>query len=281
MSGEYDSELISIVAHDLKTPIVATRGFIELVEYSGELNERQQYYIQRAYAALHRMEQLIVGILDFARIASGGATLDLGLVDIRQLIVESYEFLNDIAQQQQVTLHLELGEDTPVEVPADKNLLRHLINNLISNAIKYNRKEGHVWVTLQAGPQAVRVDVRDTGIGIDKKDQSRIFDQFERVVKQTQDGEKIEGTGLGLAICQAVVQMHGGKIWVESTPNQGSTFSFILPIQVSPSEHLNSVKRRGFAMFDKIHSGEVSDDVDDDLQERPENPDRESRMDKL
>lgn len=251
------------------------------MEHSGDLNDAQQNYMQRAHAALNRMEQLIIGILDFARIVSGGAQLELDVVDIRQLIIESYDFLNDIAERQQVTLHLEAGEDKPVEIPADKNLLGHLINNLISNAIKYNRKEGHVWITLSADPNNVRVDIRDTGIGIDKKDQARIFERFERIVSRTEEGEKIDGTGLGLAICQAVVQMHGGRLWVESTPGKGSTFSFTIPVQVRPEEQRPRERRRGFAMFDKMLSGEVLDNVDDDLQERPENPDRESRMDEL
>lgn len=280
MSGEYDSELISIVAHDLKTPIVATRGFIELIEHTGTLNEKQTMYLQRAEAALNRMEQLIIGILDFARIVSGGTQLDLAVVDIRQLLVDSHDFLDDIATQQQVTLHLEAGDES-VFVPADKNLLSHLISNLISNAIKYNRKEGHVWITLTSDPNEVRVDVRDTGIGIDKKDQARIFERFVRAAKRSEDGQKIEGTGLGLAICQAVVQMHGGRIWVESTAGKGSTFSFVIPVRVRPEEQRPQEKRRGFAMFDKMLSGEIIDDVDDDLQERPENPDRESRMDEL
>jgi len=114
---------------------------------------------------------------------------------------------------------------------ADKRLLGHVISNLLSNAIKYNKRDGEVWIDINEQGSMARVDVRDNGIGIAEEMQRRVFERFFRGVKKNENG-RIEGSGLGLAICQSIVDLHGGRIWVEkSVLGEGSTFSFVVPIQ--------------------------------------------------
>lgn len=227
---DFDSDLISIVAHDLKTPVSAARGFLDLVEHSGPINETQLKFLERTRSSLSRMEKLIASLLDYARISSG-IDLDRTVVDIHMLVEESIELFQDIASQHEINIHWQ--EDTkPVIALVDRRLMGHVISNLLSNAIKYNNEGGEVWIKVNEKGENVRVEVRDNGIGINEYAQERVFDRFYRAVKKNKNG-KIEGSGLGLAICQLIVNLHAGRIWVESTLGEGSTFSFIVPIQAS------------------------------------------------
>ncbi|HRF95182.1 MAG TPA: HAMP domain-containing sensor histidine kinase, partial [Aggregatilineales bacterium] len=177
---EYDSQLISIVAHDLKTPVSAVRGFLDLIQQFGTLNEMQLKYFDRAHLAIDRMEHLIGSLLDFARLESGVRGLHRTDVDLVALIESCADFLVEIAAKRDIQFHLQLG-DTPITAPADKDLLNHVITNLLSNAIKYNRDGGGVWVNLTQNLTEIRVDVRDDGIGISSTDQQHVFDRFFRV----------------------------------------------------------------------------------------------------
>ena len=227
--NDYDADLISIVTHELKTPVGAIKGFLDLVEHAGELNETQMQFLSKAQIALTRMEQLIAGILHYTKI-SAGVALTRTEVDLNALVANAYKHLKDIADQRSVVIHVP-EKTEPAIVLADKQLLEHVLTNLLSNAIKYNKKSGEVWVTVQKQDDAaVRVDVKDNGIGISPHAQTQVFKQFYRAVKKNENG-KIEGSGLGLAICQSIVEMHQGRIWVESELEQGSTFSFTIPSQ--------------------------------------------------
>jgi signal transduction histidine kinase len=225
---DYDSELISLVTHELKTPVGAASGFLDLVEHTGELTEKQQYFIGRVRSSLARMEKLIAALLDYTRIHSG-IELERSVVNIHALIDENLDLLRDIAAQRSITIHLQEERKALVAL-VDKRLLGHVISNFLSNAVKYNKTGGNVWVTVKEQGSTVRVDVRDDGIGINDYAQSRVFDRFYRAVKSNENG-KIEGSGLGLAISQSIVDLHKGRIWLESKLGEGSTFSFTVPIQ--------------------------------------------------
>ena len=227
---DFDSDLISIVAHDLKTPVSAARGFLDLIEHSGPVNEMQLKFLERTRSSLSRMEKLIASLLDYARISSG-VDLDRTVVDIHSLVQEAFELFKDIAAQHKISIHL---QDDPKSIFAlvDRRLLGHVISNLLSNAIKYNNESGEVWIAVSEQGEMVRVEVRDNGIGINDYAQERVFDRFFRAVKKNKNG-KIEGSGLGLAICQSIIDLHGGRIWVESTLDEGSKFSFVVPIQAN------------------------------------------------
>jgi signal transduction histidine kinase len=227
---DFDSDLISIVAHDLKTPVSAARGFLDLVEHSGPINEMQLKFLERTRSSLSRMEKLIASLLDYARISSG-IELERSVVDIHSLVLEAFELFKDIAAQHTITIHLQ-EDPKPVFALVDRRLLGHVISNLLSNAIKYNNENGEVWIEVSEQGETVRVEVRDNGMGINEYAQERVFDRFYRAVKKNKNG-RIEGSGLGLAICQSIIDLHEGRIWVESTLGEGSKFSFIVPIQAN------------------------------------------------
>lgn len=270
---DYSTDLISIVVHDLKSPVSAARGFLELIQVTGTLNERQEHYLGRAMIALTRMETLIASLLDFARLEAGVA-LEITHVDLFALIDDALELFVDVASQRNIVIHVQASPQTTLSVPADERLLAHVFSNLLSNAIKYNRDGGQVWVRIIDQHSVVRVDVQDNGIGILPEDQPYVFDRFYRS-RAKRGAAKVDGTGLGLAICQMVVHLHGGNIWVESTPGEGSTFSFTLPLH-------RQIEQRSRQRLQTAHpggAGESLDGLDDDRQELFDEPDSESGQD--
>lgn len=237
MSLQHDdfyNDLISIVAHDLKTPISAVKGFIELVQQAGPLNDQQTYFSERALTTLQRMENLVSDLLEYTRL-NAETQFDLVEFDLRQVIFDAVEMLEEVATRRQITFQTEVQEDA-VLVTADARLIGQVVNNLISNAIKYNREGGLVAIRIYKSDENIRVDVQDTGFGIPQDDVHRVFDRFYRV-KGNPGSAKVEGSGLGLAIVQTIIQKHNGRIWVESVEGEGSTFSFVLPLAGQVAEH--------------------------------------------
>ncbi len=278
-----DQDLLAIAAHDLKTPITAVRGYIELIEKVGELNDRQHHFCERALMGLDRMENLITSVLDFARL-EGDVRMNLVECDLTPIIQNAIDLLGQAAARREITFHF--ATTTKLErVIGDPQWLGEVMNNLLSNAVKYNRQGGQVWVNVVTQPGSVLVSVRDTGEGIAHEDQERVFERFfrARAVKG-----QIEGSGLGLAITQAVIEKHHGQIWVESTPGQGTTFFFTLPRKtrtrkrsgktIVGENQSDSASREGQAHLEATI--EVSDAVDDNLQEanRPSDMDSASEL---
>ncbi len=267
---DFDAELINIVAHDLKTPVSAAKGFIDLVQQLGPLNERQLHFSERALAALDRMEQLIGDLLDFARL-EGGVTLKATDCDISALISDAVDLMEEFAGRRGIKISME-GVAKKAVVKGDSRLLGQVINNLLSNAIKYNQDNGRVEVIIHLYKDSLRVDIHDTGIGIPAKDVPRVFERFFRSQLGTE--AKIDGTGLGLAITRSILQMHGGQIWVESVVGEGSTFSFTLPIKGQPPVVIKG--RRGYNLSGGESASEEADVVSDDSQDWQETNEPES-----
>lgn len=267
------TQLIRDVVHDLKTPVASAKGFLDLVQNVGPLNDLQQKYMNRTFTSLENMEQLIETLLNWARLEAG-TPLDMAVVDLCSIVSEVGEQLTPMAAQRRIQITTTC-EELPASVPGDERLLRHVVTNLMSNAIKYNREDGTVSVTLHRVASGIQVNVQDDGIGIPEKDHERVFERFYRASRKGTDGRRIEGTGLGLAISRTVIELHGGKIWLNSAPGEGSIFSFILPAQARTGDY------RSDALPGDQHpqggAGEVSDDVDDDYQESPQDDDRDSR----
>ncbi|GAB4509206.1 MAG: hypothetical protein OHK0046_03810 [Anaerolineae bacterium] len=258
-SESFEAELIGIVAHDLKAPISALRGFIELIQQVGPLNDQQTHFANRAMLSLQRMESMIIGLLDFARL-EGGLTPQLERTHILPIVEREIDILSELAVQRHLKLHLSADANIPPAM-IDPDLVGHVISNLISNAIKYNREGGEIWVSVENQRQVIRVNVRDSGLGIPAKKLPFIFDRFVRA----HEDRETTGSGLGLAICRSIIDMHGGNIWAESKEGEGSIFSFTLPFR----------PRRGHTMQPKALSpgeaaGETDDPIDDDTQESPD-----------
>lgn len=264
---EFYDDLLSIVAHDLKTPISAVKGFIELVQQAGPLTDQQKHFSDRALLSLQRMERLVADLLEYARLNSA-TRFDLAVCDVGALIREAVELLEETAARREISIRVSVETASPVAM-ADARLLSQVIHNLIGNAIKYNRDGGSVMARVSEGRGELRVDVQDTGVGIPADEVGRVFERFYR--SRTSAGTRVEGSGLGLAIAQTIVKKHGGRIWVESVQGEGSTFSIALPRAVTPQRDETDLTYEA--------GSEAKDAVDDTMQEAREVHDTDSHSD--
>lgn len=269
------ADWLNAVAHDLKTPINFVRGCIELVQQLGPLNERQRQFAEKAMNGLVRMEHLVARLLDISWIDAGMA-LDLQECDLSAIIHEALDMLYEPAASRQITLSVDI-DDRLEPVIGDPQWLGQVMDNLISNAIKYNRDGGHVWIRADQESDRVRISVRDTGMGISPEDQPRVFERFFRAREGV--ALRIEGSGLGLAITRAIVQKHGGYIWLESQPGQGAAFYVTLPLEISDGGDrvVESLPEggEGVESLDAFRTDvgiEESDSVNDAFQEQREYP---------
>lgn len=225
-NDELDAHDIAEAVHQLKTPITAVKGFLDLIAHAGELNATQKQYMERAMTSLDRMADVIRDLNAWMQLTHGDSSKS-DKVDLAHVVGECAAMVAHIAAQDDITLHIDIAEDA-ASLNGDGDLLAHAITNLLSNAIKYNRHGGAVWVTARRDESGVHLSVRDDGIGIAEEEQSRVFDHFFRA-SHRHAGRHITGNGLGLAVTQRVIAAHGGRIWVESVLNSGTTFHISLP----------------------------------------------------
>ncbi len=224
------SEFVSTVSHDLRSPLTTIQGYVELLDRAGPLNEMQHDFVTRALNSLTHVTALISDLLDIGRIEAG-FDLEMKAVRLDELIRTSTESAQVYARSEAMALSADLP-DSALRVWGNARRLRQVLDNLISNAIKYNRPRGRVKVLARTDGNYAIVEVSDTGIGIPAEEQPRIFERFYRV--QSPETEEVQGTGLGLAIVKSVIEKHKGRVWVSSVPGEGSTFAFVLPIHAQP-----------------------------------------------
>ena len=224
------------LSHELKTPLTSAREFISIMidGLAGPLNSRQLEYLGIARQSCDQLRVCINDLLDATRLETGKLAISLKPAPLSALIRRVVTAVTSTATEKKIALTSEVQPDLP-EIPLDENRMTQVITNLLNNAIKFTPPGGKIVV--KAGdapdrPELVQVSVSDTGCGIAKEEQSRIFDRLYQV--KTGDATSEHGVGLGLYLCRELVQLHGGQIQVESKPGQGSTFSFVLP----KSEHL-------------------------------------------
>ncbi len=221
---------LRFVAHEMRTPIGAVRGFIELVENLGPLNEEQLVFLERIVQTTQRMDRLVDVLLEAARIDSG-KPLQLGECDFASVVRREVQLLEPMARQLGIEVEPKLADDIGLAL-VDAERIGHVISNLVSNAIKYNREGGRVWVEAHGDVDHIYVDVRDTGRGIAPEAAGHVFDRFFR----SQDGKrKVEGMGLGLYIAKSLTEMHGGSLEFETKVGLGTTFHLVLPRRVALS----------------------------------------------
>lgn len=216
-------ELFAYTAsHDLQEPLRAVAGFVDLLRqrYAGQLDERGNKFIDFTVAGVKRMQNLIQALLEYSRVSTHAQAF--GATDLQKLFDEA-------AANLQVALResgARLTHDPLPVVHGDASQLGRLLQNLISNAIKFRREDSPtIHVSAQERPTEWEFAVRDNGIGIEAQYFERVFGLFQRLHSQ----DKYPGTGLGLAICKRIVERHNGRIWVESTPGSGTTFHFTIP----------------------------------------------------
>jgi len=229
------SDFVANVSHELKTPLALIRLFAETLELGRVPSEEKAHQYYRVInKESHRLTQLINNILDFSRIEAGRKEYRFAPTDVARVVrevIESYRFQ---IEQQGFALKVEVDEDLP-HVPADEEALGQALINLVNNAIKYSRESKTIDIEVRReGSKAVLVSVTDTGIGIPRGEQKKIFEKFFRgedsLVHET------KGSGLGLALVRHIMEAHGGQVEVESTPGKGSTFTLVLPVGKSGRE---------------------------------------------
>lgn len=229
------------VSHELKTPltcIIAYAEFLRQDENSIEPEQRRTFS-RILYDQAQRLLELVNDIMDLSRLEGGAARLNLTPTSLNSIVDTSVQALETLAVRKGIRLAQELAGDIPV-IPVDASKLRQVIVNLLNNAIKFTESGGTITIATRTWDGSVVVEVSDSGIGIPARDLTRIFDLFAR--SDVAVNRHYEGLGLGLHLVKRLVELHGGRVWVESTPGKGSRFSFSLPMaQALPAPSAASI----------------------------------------
>ena len=236
------SQFLANMSHELRTPLNAIIGFSEVLSdrIFGNLNPQQQRYVNHILNSGHHLLQLVNEVLDLAKVESGKMELTLVPVDFRRLMEDSLAMIRESAVHKSLATSLHLTDDLDhVFVYTDRVKLKQVMFNLLSNAVKFTAEGGTVRVSARLDGNLLVVSVADTGIGIRPEDRERIFNSFEQV--DSSYSRREQGTGLGLTLTRRLIELHGGRIWVESQgAEQGSTFTFTIPTE---TEQTNTLAR--------------------------------------
>jgi len=238
------SEFMSMISHELKTPIMPIMGYVQLLqkqELMGPLNERQLDAINEIQISTSKLEKLIQDILTAQKIDLGKLTVERKNTASRNLIENSFKAFLPICQAKGIELRMSIN--TTENVYTDSDRIAQVFSNLISNAMSFvSQKTGIVEIGDKDNSDYVTFFVKDNGLGIHEEEQKNIFKKFYQI--DTSSTRKKEGSGLGLSICEGIIRTLGGKIWVKSSPNQGTTIYFDLPKASTLIENFQVVKNR-------------------------------------
>ncbi|MBZ0156756.1 MAG: response regulator [Alphaproteobacteria bacterium] len=244
------SDFLANMSHELRTPLNSIIGFSEVLQDGlfGELNGKQQEYVQNIYGSGRHLLGLINDILDLAKVESGKLELETDIFSLKALLHDSVVMLREKALRHGISLGVELAPEADREIEADQRKVKQILFNLLSNAVKFTPDGGTVRLRarllpgrgevrgekgdfFRSGSPApfVEIAVEDSGIGIRQEDLPKLFKEFSQL--ESPYAKKYEGTGLGLALTRRLVELHGGKIGVESEPGKGSRFTFTLPVR--------------------------------------------------
>jgi signal transduction histidine kinase len=231
-ASRHKSEFLANMSHELRTPLNAIIGFSEILgqEMAGPLNESQRQYVEDVLGAGQHLLSLINDILDLSKVEAGRMDLALGDVSIADALEQGVTLHQARASRNAIDLDLRVEPDVGL-VRADERKVRQVIFNLVSNAVKFTPSGGRVEVSARRHDGVVEIAVADTGVGIPAADQERIFEEFQQ--GRAGAGGAVEGTGLGLTLSRRFVELHGGRLWVESEPGSGTTFRFTLPAEAA------------------------------------------------
>jgi two-component system, NtrC family, sensor kinase len=227
VASEHKSEFLANMSHELRTPLNAIIGFSQVLRQRlfGPINEKQEEYLDDILSSGNHLLSLINDVLDLSKVEAGQVELEVASLSLREALERGVVMVREPATKHGVRLSLELTPGVDL-VEGDERRLRQVIFNLLSNAVKFTPEGGEVVVATASRDHEVLISVTDTGPGIPLEDHERIFEEFQ----QTDVGvRQREGTGLGLALSKRLVELHGGRIWVESEPGHGSRFVFTLP----------------------------------------------------
>lgn len=246
------SEFIANMSHELRTPMNSIIGFSEILrdEISGDLNEIQKDHVNDIISSSRGLLGLILNILDYASAETGLSKLEWDKYLLRDILNAAMGMVAEKVKSRRITLDMEIDPEADIVLEADARKIQQIMFNLLDNAIKFTPEEGRVRVEVRhvgaalcgcpgEGEQAdsplqdtvdcIEISVRDTGIGIKPEDIPRLFREFTQL--ETPLTKKYKGAGLGLALTKKLVDLHGGKIWVESEVGKGSAFTFLIPVR--------------------------------------------------
>ncbi|MEW6418297.1 MAG: ATP-binding protein [Nitrospirota bacterium] len=257
------SDFLANMSHELRTPLNSIIGFSEILqdELYGKLNEKQKEYANDIEGSGRHLLNLINDILDLSKVESGKMELELTKFPLTNVLVISLTMLKEKAMKHSIKLSLDIEQDADIEIEADERKLKQIMFNLLSNAVKFTPDGGSVYVTARKLIQEVEklgnyevkkshdaqllnfltsqphdrnfieISIEDTGIGIKSEDMDKLFKEFSQL--ESPYTKNHEGTGLGLALTKRLIELHGGKIWVESEFGKGSKFTFVIPMKQS------------------------------------------------
>ena len=233
------SEFIANITYQLRTPLTAIMGFAEILQnqYFGPLNARQQEYCDNILDAGQRLITLINDILELATIEAGYMNLDRTEVNISHMVGGVADVVADWARQEDLELEVSCPDDIG-SILIDERRVRQALFNLLSNAIKFTPAGGRVKLSAEKAGDNLVLTVNDNGIGISQADQARIFKRFERANIRTGQA----GAGLGLSVVKSIIEMHGGRIEIDSAPNRGSTIRCFLPLTAPAPRPLSQIE---------------------------------------
>jgi signal transduction histidine kinase len=228
-ANRHKSEFLANMSHELRTPLNAIIGFSEVLQEKlfGELNEKQAEYTEDILTSGQHLLSLINEILDLSKVEAGRMELEMATFDLPLAIDNARTFVRERAVKHGITLDVDVDERLG-EYVGDERKIKQILLNLLSNAVKFTPEAGRISITANKTDHGVEISVSDTGIGIPLAEQPTIFEEFRQVGGDY--AHKKEGTGLGLTLAKKFVELHGGKIWVESEVGKGSTFTFNLPL---------------------------------------------------
>lgn len=223
-------QFLSVLSHELKAPLNAIDGYLKIMEERqfGDNIHAYSEMISRSIERVNGMRSLIMDLLDLTKIESGNPVQNFQPTDITAIASQSIDFMRPYAIQKDVDIYLNTKESVIME--ADSKEIEIIFNNLVSNAVKYNKQGGRVDVFIVKESNKVRISVSDSGIGMTDEEKSKLFQDFVRI--KNPKTKNITGSGLGLSILKKIVEMYHGDIEVQSLPDQGSTFTIILPVEL-------------------------------------------------
>jgi signal transduction histidine kinase len=230
-ASQHKSQFLANMSHELRTPLNAILGYTELILDSvyGEMPEKARGVLDRVQRNGRHLLGLINDVLDLSKIEAGQLTLSLSDYSLKNVIQSVFGAVEPLASEKQIALKIDVAKELP-QGRGDERRLTQVLLNLVGNAIKFT-DTGEVSITGTSANGAFTVAVRDTGPGISLTDQAKLFQEFQQADNSIT--KKKGGTGLGLAISRRIIELHGGRIWVESIPGHGSTFAFTLPVTVA------------------------------------------------
>ena len=225
------SEFLASMSHELRTPLNSILGFSELMKQgiAGKLNEKQTHYIENILTSGKFLLNLINDILDLSKVEAGKIELVIERTSLPLILEETTTLIKERAARRNVNIIKELSPELEF-IEVDKQRFKQVLFNLIDNAIKFSRPQGGpITITTKKAGDNVEISVTDKGIGIKAEDIGKLFQKFQQINPEI--SSKYGGTGLGLAICKQIVELHGGRIWVDSKYGEGTRFTFIFPLK--------------------------------------------------